>query len=289
MKTLITLFTILLASVSAFAQSNDIVHLKNGSVIKCIILEQIPGESVRIKTSDGSIYVYLQSEIHKIEKAQPQVVSVPIENDVQQLQQAKIDQRPPARKWRFGGGFGYNIDFYTLKLSEATQGSYNASDYISSVWSPEVHASIQYRPSRFAIESGLSFLMKGFKMNAGRDETTFRQWYLGVPFLAKYHFTDSENAFYAFAGVRFDFLLFSSLEANNESFGNANKLYRGVIPSAGLGVGFRYFRLGVYFPLSSSVLSNEFDRALSDLGYEQGYSGVKFTVNYVTMKFTASF
>jgi hypothetical protein len=46
----------------------DMVHLKNGSIIKCQIIEQVVGESIKIKTSDGSIIVYKMDEVLKITK-----------------------------------------------------------------------------------------------------------------------------------------------------------------------------------------------------------------------------
>jgi hypothetical protein len=49
-------------------QMTDVVYLKNGSIIKCIILEQNVGKNIKIQTIDGSIYVYKYDELEKIEK-----------------------------------------------------------------------------------------------------------------------------------------------------------------------------------------------------------------------------
>jgi len=43
----------------------DVIFLKNGSIIKGIIIEQVPGATLRIQTNDGSQYVYQVSEIEK--------------------------------------------------------------------------------------------------------------------------------------------------------------------------------------------------------------------------------
>ena len=66
-KYLVLILFTLMASVS-FAQSNyqDVVYLKNGSIIRGIIIEQIPNESIRIETSNGSIFVYRTDEIERI-------------------------------------------------------------------------------------------------------------------------------------------------------------------------------------------------------------------------------
>jgi hypothetical protein len=46
--------------------SVNVVHLKNGSMIKGVIIEQIPNESLKLKTYDGSIFVFKADEIEKI-------------------------------------------------------------------------------------------------------------------------------------------------------------------------------------------------------------------------------
>ncbi len=48
----------------------DVVTLKNGIIIKGIIIEQVPYKTIKIQTRDGSIFVYEFSEIEKITKEQ---------------------------------------------------------------------------------------------------------------------------------------------------------------------------------------------------------------------------
>jgi hypothetical protein len=69
MKKTILLVSIFLISICAFAQeTRDVVYLKNGSVIKGEITEMIPNEHIKIKTADGSLFVYSFNEIEKTEK-----------------------------------------------------------------------------------------------------------------------------------------------------------------------------------------------------------------------------
>lgn len=49
-------------------KEQDVVYLKNGSIIHGYIIERIPNESIKIKTSNGDIFVYEMAEIKKIEK-----------------------------------------------------------------------------------------------------------------------------------------------------------------------------------------------------------------------------
>lgn len=56
-------------SLAVNAQSGrDVVYLKNGSVIKGSIMEMIPEGNIKIKTSDGSIFVFKMEEVEKTEK-----------------------------------------------------------------------------------------------------------------------------------------------------------------------------------------------------------------------------
>ena len=48
----------------------DVVYLKNGSVIKGTIIEQVPNVQIKIQTKDGNIFVYKFEEIEKMTKEQ---------------------------------------------------------------------------------------------------------------------------------------------------------------------------------------------------------------------------
>ena len=65
-------FTIILVAltVNVLSQDNyrDVVHLKDGSIIKGIIIEQIPNKQIKVETSDGSVFVYEMDEIEKMSK-----------------------------------------------------------------------------------------------------------------------------------------------------------------------------------------------------------------------------
>lgn len=46
----------------------EAVHLKNGSIIRGTVIEQIIGQSLKVQTADGSIFVYQMDEVEKITK-----------------------------------------------------------------------------------------------------------------------------------------------------------------------------------------------------------------------------
>lgn len=63
---------VVLSTIVANAQTTqEVVYLKNGSIIRGIIIEQVPNESLKIQTADGSLFVYKMDEVQKITKEIP--------------------------------------------------------------------------------------------------------------------------------------------------------------------------------------------------------------------------
>ena len=62
------LFVVLLAiPTMLFAQHfEDVVTLRNGSVIRGIIIDRVPNESIRLQTSDGNIFAFSYDEIQTL-------------------------------------------------------------------------------------------------------------------------------------------------------------------------------------------------------------------------------
>ena len=64
MKRTILFLVCLMGMTFAFAQGNmqDVVYLKNGSIIRGEIIEMVSGETVKIMTVDGSVFVWDMEE-----------------------------------------------------------------------------------------------------------------------------------------------------------------------------------------------------------------------------------
>lgn len=85
MKKLIFILTLIcmagmtgLKAQMSYADYQDVVYLKNGSMIKGIIIEQIPGKTIKIKTADGSEFVYGIMEVEKFAKEPLEKAAAPI-------------------------------------------------------------------------------------------------------------------------------------------------------------------------------------------------------------------
>lgn len=77
MKSFFSVIIIIFSVTLSFGQGdyNDIVYLKNGSIIRGVIIEQVPNESIKIKTIDGNVFVFQLSEIDKITKDYKKVIN----------------------------------------------------------------------------------------------------------------------------------------------------------------------------------------------------------------------
>lgn len=72
---LITIITALLLSACSYSVAQtplqEVVYLRNGSIIRGSVIEMVIGESIKIQTADGSLYVYPMTEVLKVTKEAP--------------------------------------------------------------------------------------------------------------------------------------------------------------------------------------------------------------------------
>jgi hypothetical protein len=67
----------LLLAINLKGQNNyeEVLYLKNGSVIRGVVIEQVPDQTVKIQTKDKNIFVYQFNEIEKITKEEVHAIS----------------------------------------------------------------------------------------------------------------------------------------------------------------------------------------------------------------------
>ncbi len=70
MEKYLTLLLFVLTTSLSFSQNNyqDVVYLKNGSIIRGVIIEQVPNKSIKIETVDRNVFVFQMDEIEKLTK-----------------------------------------------------------------------------------------------------------------------------------------------------------------------------------------------------------------------------
>ena len=107
MRRVLPLLVLLLVCVGSLAaqEMEDVVYLRDGTVVRGEIIEQVPGQSIRIRTRDGSVYVYTMNLIERIVR---EPVQAPAAAEPAATPQAEGPQLRHARKgfW-IGLGLGY--------------------------------------------------------------------------------------------------------------------------------------------------------------------------------------
>src|ERR1700722_4294605 len=71
---------------SVFAE--DVVYLKDGSIIHGTITEEVPGVSLKIQTKDGNLFVYKIKAVAKITHSVPPVPDTPPADNADQTVKA---------------------------------------------------------------------------------------------------------------------------------------------------------------------------------------------------------
>lgn len=114
-----------LVPISVFAageEYEEVLYLKNGSVIHGTIIEQVPGVSYKIKTKSGDIFVFKADEVEKITK---EAVTPAVEPAVAPAAEpAATPARPAAR-----GAAGLRKGFYGFSTAGFYYQIHNTFDF----------------------------------------------------------------------------------------------------------------------------------------------------------------
>lgn len=133
-----------IASSSANAQNElqDVVYLKNGSILRGTIIELIPNKSLKIKMADNSLFVFQMDEIEKITKETNPISSPSIKPSLDMQNGFVIGTNPLGAivggvSWisyekYYAENFSYQIrgDLWTYSENENDRGYYYKEDQI---------------------------------------------------------------------------------------------------------------------------------------------------------------
>lgn len=190
MKRTFAIILFALFTIAAVAQSNyqEVVYLKNGSIIRGVIIEQVPNKSIKIETPDRSVFVYQMDEIDKITKEKAARKS---NSSVSLLRSGSVDK--DAAKISFGVKGGLNLSKLHAKDDED---NYSADYKLKPGFHIGVTAEMPITET-IAFETGLLLSTKGFKMNESEAQVgglsefnaTVNLLYLDLPLTAKTYFT----------------------------------------------------------------------------------------------------
>ena len=111
---------LLICATSLGAQEmEDVVYLKDGTVVRGVIIETVPNQSIRIRTSDGSVYVYTFNLIDRMTKEPVQAAQAAAQPAAAGPPQEETQLKHARKGFWIGLGLGYgslglsyeNLDF----------------------------------------------------------------------------------------------------------------------------------------------------------------------------------
>ncbi len=111
MKYIATLIVTLFVSFALVGQATnleEVVYLKNGSIIRGTIIEQVPNQSIKIQTKDGSIFAYSMNEVEKITKETPKAELSAQPVSKKNFDNSKVKEKGYTNITEFGGIFKVN-------------------------------------------------------------------------------------------------------------------------------------------------------------------------------------
>ena len=113
MRRVLPLLVLLVVCVTSLGaqEMEDVLYLKDGSVVRGMIIEQVPNQSVRIRTRDGSVYVYTFNLIDRIAREPAQQAAAP-------QQQPQQQQQPQLKNARRGFWIGLGLGYGSLGFED---------------------------------------------------------------------------------------------------------------------------------------------------------------------------
>jgi hypothetical protein len=223
------LITVLFLSAFQFIFSQnigyeDVIYLKNGGIIRGIIMEQRPMQAVKIETIGRNVFVFTLDEIEKIVKELPVADKNKINKSKSSLQQGYrgiletgfaasiptgvvkldiINGYQFDKHFFLGGGTGMRIDFETgLVLPLFADFRYNFSDKKSS---PYISADLGYRfnlSEGFAPEGFLFSPTGGISFNLS-DKMLMN---VGLGFTIQSYYYEYDNDYYDYSNDIYGFI-----------------------------------------------------------------------------------
>ena len=208
-KFLLTTVFVLAATI-LFAQNNfqDVVYLKNGSIIRGTIIEQVPNESLKIETADGSLFVFKISEVEKMTKER-----------VNASQQAAIEsefmqqEETPVRKHQSGIKGGLNIaSEMGSEGKHSSQTDARLGFHLGFFVEVPISAKVSIQPE-------LLYSMQGGRYKDGKYSITEKIYYINIPLMFKFYVWEQRLSIDV--GPQFGYMI----SAKISSEGNSMNIY----------------------------------------------------------------
>ena len=183
---------------------SEVVYLKNGSIIKGTVIEQVVGEDIKIQTSDGNILVYKMEEVDKITKVQPPPIQQTEINQVETMNQepgsvalnSTTQSDEEGVKFSvYAGMSSFSMNYKDDQFADSSYTSDSRSGFV-------IGGYFDFPIWDFLLfQAGIEYSQKGGEVNRNLIEATYNFSYLILPTILKVCIPNTESNFTPFAFV----------------------------------------------------------------------------------------
>ena len=254
---------------AATSTREDVVHLKNGSVIHGTIVDQVPNQPIKIQTKDNNVYVYQIAEIEKITKEQPAA-------------SAKSGSGKGSKFVNKGFSLGVKAGIDLSRVSNEDLPS--GMEKVSKIGFQGGFVGNLGFGKFLSVQMELLFAQKGFKIKETESGVTVKAWttvnYLEIPLLLKFSLPAGPVVIFANVGPSFGIGLTGKIATEPDlgmdqkvSFddGGLKRFDFGLLFGAGAGikVGPGLIYLDLRYGLGISDINNVTDAVKNADGYKK--------------------
>jgi len=185
----------------ASAQNNyqDVVYLKNGSIIRGVIIEQVPNELLKIETADGNLFAYKIAEVEKITKERIVTQTAP--------QQSVITPQPMKEVKRFQWGVkgGLNV---SNEITDNGPTDFRTGIHLGFFMEIPVSTKVGFQPE-------LMYSMQGGSSKIGYIFETDKFDYINLPLMFKFYVWQQRLSIDV--GLQFGYLISAKVSGGGET------------------------------------------------------------------------
>jgi hypothetical protein len=212
----------------------DVVYLKNGSVIKGSVIELIVDKTVKIQTSDSSLFVFNMNEVEKI--AKDEISDNQVSHNVK-----NYAGKPFKTPFMLGGIFSAGFSYYEVLASAIVDGVYmEEKTTLPPLPNLGLGIAFEYRPLNvIGLELDLLFFSKGFQLN----NADLRTWYVSTPLNFLIYFDTAPTSFFISFEATYRYLISSRVTVDGTTGRKMNTLFNRNQLGVRCGIGFYRFRL----------------------------------------------
>jgi hypothetical protein len=188
---IMALLLVLCQTMNAQTDLQDVLYLKNGSIIRGMITQFIPDSTVKIQTADGSLFVFRSAEVEKVLKEENPVVV-----------QKKLDSISQKKNKTVVAGLFAGVGIPGSDFGDVAKAGFTFGLQVNSKNTAGFLASISYtsNPTSANENWGSLLILAGLKLSLKKTETSDFYFAPVVGFYMQKFTSNTSNAF-AYGGM----------------------------------------------------------------------------------------